>query len=71
MTVYNVLVPVVKLVSAPSRDQAVSLVADSLREAGFDPFLDGGDANAFEDENQDLDGITLTSATEPDPRGTA
>lgn len=71
MTVYNVLVPVVKLVSAPSRDQAVSLVADSLREAGFDPFLDGGGASAFESEDQELDGITLTAETDADMGVTA
>lgn len=49
MKIFNTSVPVVALVPAESDEQAIKILIDRLRDAGFDVY-DGGPFDAFESE---------------------
>lgn len=49
---WNVLVPVVDLVAAGTREEAISILESKLRAAGFDPY-EGAASDAFESEESE------------------
>jgi hypothetical protein len=52
MTVFNVLVPVVELVTADTPEQAEQDLKARLTKAGFDPHEEGSDVFVSEDQKE-------------------